>query len=192
MIDAAQRQHLRAVFAGGDVADRFALGPHRVLLGPQVAVGVDLDLDAAVAVDRLADDGDHVDALDLGRDDKGRGLVIGIGRAGADGGDEFILAGDDIAVPIAIVFKEFNQVSLAVQGVFDDQQRIDAHQVAVFVGVAVAGPGPAFGDITQHRAGVAADFFGFGHVIFPRPPGWPGAPVQVSPANAGHGRQWRA
>ena len=35
--------------------------------------------------------------------------------------------------------------------------RIDAHQLAVLVGVAVAGAGHAGPDVTHHRAGVAAD-----------------------------------
>ena len=61
-------------------------------LGAEVAVGVDLHLDAAVAEDRLGDDGDDVGALDLAADDEGRGLVVGIGGAGADAGDEAVRA----------------------------------------------------------------------------------------------------
>ena len=57
-------------------------------LGAEVAVGVDLHLHAAVAEDALGHDRDHVDALDLRGDDEGRRLVVGIGRAGADAGDE--------------------------------------------------------------------------------------------------------
>src|SRR6185437_2964978 len=53
MVDAAEREHLRAVFAGGDVADRLALGAHQCTFGAEVAVGVDLLLDAAIAVDAL-------------------------------------------------------------------------------------------------------------------------------------------
>ena len=88
VIDAAEREHLRAVFAGRHMADRLALGAHDRAFGAEMAVGVDLQLDAAIAVDALGDDGHHVDAVDLGRDDEGRGLVVGIGGAGADGGDE--------------------------------------------------------------------------------------------------------
>ncbi len=67
VVHAAERQHLRAVLDRGDVADRLALDAHRRLLGAEVAVGVDLHLDAAVAEDALGDDGDHVDAVVLRR-----------------------------------------------------------------------------------------------------------------------------
>ena len=63
MVHAAERQHLRAVLGRGDVADHLALAAHVGLLGAEVAVGVDLHLEAAVAEDALGDDGDHVDAL---------------------------------------------------------------------------------------------------------------------------------
>ena len=42
--------------------------------GAEVAVGVDLHLDAAVAEDALGDDGDHVDAVVLAATMKGAGL----------------------------------------------------------------------------------------------------------------------
>ena len=71
-----------------DVADRLAAVAHRRLLGAEVAVGVDLHLEAAVAEDALGDDGDHVDAVVLRGDDEGRRLVVGIGGARADAGDE--------------------------------------------------------------------------------------------------------
>ena len=74
MMHAAERQHLRAVFAGRHMADRLALGAHRRLLGAEMAVGVDLHLDAAIAEDALGDDGDHVDAVDLLETMKGAGL----------------------------------------------------------------------------------------------------------------------
>jgi hypothetical protein len=88
MMHAAERQHLRAVLGRGDVAHRLALDAHRGLLGTEIAIGVDLHLDAAVAEDALGHDGDHVDAVVPGRDDEGRRLVVGIGRGRADAGDE--------------------------------------------------------------------------------------------------------
>ena len=88
VLDAAEREHLAAVLGGGDVADRLAAGADDGALGAEVAVGVDLHLDAAVAEDRLGDDGDDVGALDLAGDDEGGGLVVGVGGAGADAGDE--------------------------------------------------------------------------------------------------------
>ncbi len=73
---------------GGDVANRLALAAHRRLLRAEPAVGVDLHLEAAVAEDALGHDRDHVDALVLRGDDEGRRLVVRIGRARADAGDE--------------------------------------------------------------------------------------------------------
>ena len=61
---------------------------HRRLLGAQVAVGVDLHLEAAVAEDAFGDDGDEVDAVVPRGDDEGRRLVVRIRGAGADAGDE--------------------------------------------------------------------------------------------------------
>ena len=78
----------RAVLGGGDVADRLAAGADDGALGAEVAVGVDLHLGAAVAEDRLGDDGDDVGAVDLAGDDERGGLVVGVGGAGADAGDE--------------------------------------------------------------------------------------------------------
>ncbi len=65
MMNAAQRQHLRAVFACGDVADRLALRANRRRLRTEITVGVDLHLDAAITEDALGHHGDHVDAIDL-------------------------------------------------------------------------------------------------------------------------------
>src|SRR5581483_6170679 len=62
MMHAAEREHLRAVFAGRDMADRLALRAHGRLLGAEIAVGVDLHLDAAIAENALGHDRNHVDA----------------------------------------------------------------------------------------------------------------------------------
>ena len=99
MMHAAQRQHLRAVFARRDMADRLAFGAHGRRLGAEMAVGVDLHLDAAIGENALGDDGDQIDALDFLRDDEGRRLVVGIGRAGADAGDEARRRVDQFTVP---------------------------------------------------------------------------------------------
>src|ERR1700677_1051943 len=53
MVDAAQREHLRAVFAGRDMADRLALRPDRGAFCSEMTIGVDLQLDAAIAVNAL-------------------------------------------------------------------------------------------------------------------------------------------
>ena len=69
-------------------------------LGAEVAIRVDLHLDAAVGEDPLGHDRHDVDALDLRGDDEGGGLVVGIGGAGPDGGDEGPGLAHDRAVPI--------------------------------------------------------------------------------------------
>ena len=48
MIDAAQRQHLRAVFARRHMANRLALHANGCAFRAQMAIGIDLYLDAAV------------------------------------------------------------------------------------------------------------------------------------------------
>ena len=49
MVHAADRQHLRAVFGGGHMADLFAVHAHRRQFRSEVAVGVDFKFHAAVA-----------------------------------------------------------------------------------------------------------------------------------------------
>ena len=141
------------------MADGFILGIDDVAFVAEVAVGVDLHLDAAVGKDAFGHDGDHVHALDLLRHDEGGGLVIGIGGARAHGGHEGSMPLDDVACPLRriAVFQQWHQGPV---GPFDDCQHIEPHQLSVLVGVAVAGTGPALGDVAHHRAGVAADLVG--------------------------------
>ena len=153
MMHATQRQHLRAVFSRGDVAHGLALHSYRRLLGPEEAVGVDLHLHAAVAEDTFGHDRDHVDAVVLGRNDEGRGLVIGIGRGGADAGHERVLAFAQLAAPGGAALDEGHARGI---GLGQQHQRIDPHQPALFVGVAVAGAGAARPDAAQYGAGIAA------------------------------------
>ena len=75
------------------MAHLLALGAHGRLLRADEAVGIDLQLQAAIAEDALGHDGDHVDIAMPAGDDEGCGLVIGIGGAGADAGDEGSPAG---------------------------------------------------------------------------------------------------
>src|SRR5262249_29513263 len=98
MMHAAEREHLRAIFARGHVADGLALRAHGRGFGTEIAVGVDLHLDAAIAEDAFGHDRHHVDAIDLGGDDERRRLVVGIGGARADRGDENVRLMHDLAV----------------------------------------------------------------------------------------------
>ena len=84
----------------------FAPRAHGRGFGAEVAVGVDLHLHAAIAEDSLRHDGDGIDARMGGADDEGRGLVVRIGGAGADAGDEAARGIEQLAVPAA--FREGN------------------------------------------------------------------------------------
>ena len=65
MSHAAERKHLRSVFARRDVPDGFALRAHRAAFRAQMPVGIDLHLHAAIAENSFGHDRDHVDAFDF-------------------------------------------------------------------------------------------------------------------------------
>jgi hypothetical protein len=152
---AAKRQHLRAVFARRDMADRLALRSHDRRLGSDVTVGVDLHLDAAIREDALGDDGDQIDAFDLLADDEGRRLVVGIGGAGAYGGDEATAGVDQLAIPRLALGTNGTRLG----GVVEDRQRVEPHDPPADIAVAVAGAAAAVCDVAHHRARIAADLF---------------------------------
>ena len=159
--DAAERQHLRAVLGRGDVADLLAVRAHRRLLRAHVAVGVDLQLDAAVAEDALGHHRHHVDAVVLARHDEGRRLVVGIGGARADAGEEVPARGHgrrrkDAALPFR-VGEERHQLALLVDHLLRQHQGIHARQHALHIAVAVAGAGAAKPDAAEHGTGIAGD-----------------------------------
>ena len=157
MADAADRQHLRAVLGRRDVADRLALGAHCRRFRAEVAVGIDLQLDAAVAEDALGDDGDHVDAVVGAGGDERRRLVIGVGGAGADAGDELVERPQQPPFLPVRITEERHHRAVARGGPLDHDQRINAGEDAGDVGVAVAGAGLTWLDPAAHRAGVADD-----------------------------------
>ena len=154
MVHAAQRQHLRTILARRHVADRLALRPDQRALRPQEAVGVDLHLHAAVAEDPRRHTPQHVYAGDLGPPDDWCGLVVGIGGAGADGGDEVLLT-DHGAVPLGRA--ERHHGTPVIERALQDDVRVDADQLSGAVGITVARAGLAGADEAHHRAGVAAD-----------------------------------
>ena len=162
MMHAAERQHLRSVFARRHMADRFAFRAHRRLFGAEVAVGVDLRLDAAIAEDALGHDGDHVDPVHLRGNDERRGLIVGVGRARPDRGHEDGLVGKNVARPFGLLARERegNDAAAAFDRALEQDMGIDAHELAVAVGVAVAGASHAEADVTGDRTGVAADLVG--------------------------------
>ena len=130
-----------------------------------MAIGVDLHLDAAIAEDAFGHDRDHVDAIDLRGDDEGRRLVIGIGGAGADRGDEHVGLVDELAVPIAAGLERHQPSAMRHRSLQHDM-RIDAHQFAIVIGIAIARARRARLDVAHHRTGIAADLVaGFGRSI---------------------------
>src|ERR1700693_4181370 len=146
-------------------------------------VRVDLSLDAAVAEDAFGDDGDHVDAPYLRGDDEWGGLVVGISRAGSDGGDEIVGAAHDAAVPLPITIEKRNDGIAARHGAVEYDMRIDAHQLSIVIAVAIARTGPARLDVAQDGTGIASDGGVFPHVSLSRGlPGW----------RRGCGRAWPA
>jgi hypothetical protein len=130
---------------------------HGGLLGAEIAVGVDLHLQAAIAEDALGHDGDHVHAVDFRGDDEGRGLVIGIGGARPDAGDERAAAAHQLARPRPFARGEGNERLVGVARALGEHERVHARELAVHIAVAVASPGLARPYATEHGAGVAGD-----------------------------------
>jgi len=101
--------------------DLFTLGPDGGAFGAEMAVGVDLHLDAAIAEDALGNHRHHVDAVDFLRHDEGGGLVVGIGGAGTDGGDEGIAGRDDVALPAGLAAGQERHHLAALAGPLQDK-----------------------------------------------------------------------
>ena len=156
MAHAPQRQHLGAVFRRGHMAHLLAPAPHGRLLRADEAVGVDLQLQAAIAEDALGHDRDHVDIAMPAGDDEGRGLVIGIGGAGADAGDESLAGRQQRSLPFPGA-EEGHHGPLLRLGMGGDDHRVHAGQHALDIAVAVAGAGAARPDAAEHGAGIAGD-----------------------------------
>src|SRR5688572_4621063 len=81
------------------MADRLARCSDDCCFSAEMAVGVDLYLDAAIGENPLGNDRYQIDAFDLLTDDEGRGLVVGIGCTSADRGDKAAVRIDQFALP---------------------------------------------------------------------------------------------
>src|SRR6202142_4800082 len=138
VIDAAEREHLRTIFAGRHMADWLALGAYNCAFRTEMAIGVDFELHAAIAVDALGDHRHHVDPIDLGGNDEGGGLIVGVGGAGADSGDEWTGSPEDVAAPGSLSIDEWHDLAAFVYGPVEQHMRIDPHQLAILVRVTVA------------------------------------------------------
>ncbi len=163
----AERQHLRTVFAGGDVPDGLTLRSNCIRLWPQMTVSINLYLDAAVAENSFSDHGDQVHPLHRGRNDERRRLVIGIGCARADGSHEVFRTGNNAAIPIPIAIQERNHRIAARHGAIQHHMRINPYQLSVLVAVTIARARPSRLDVAQDGTGIASDGVVFRHVFLP-------------------------
>ncbi len=161
MMHAAEGQHLRAVFAGRHVPDRLAFRTDDCSLGSEIAVSVDLHLDAAIAENPFGHDRDHVDAVDFRGHDEGCRLVIGISCSRADGGDEHAGFMHELAVPIAAGLEWHQPPTMRYRSLQHDV-RIDTHQLAVVIGITIARACRARLDVAHHRTSIAADLVATG------------------------------
>ena len=73
-----------------------------------MAIGINLQLDPAVAENPFCDHRHHIHAFDLGRNDEWRRFVVRIRGARANGGNERVRAANQIAVPVATTLKKRN------------------------------------------------------------------------------------
>ena len=69
---------------------------------------------------------------------------------------------DDLAVPVAAAGLERHQPSAMRHRSLQHDMRIDAHQFAVVIGIAIARAGRARLDVAHHRTGIAADLVATG------------------------------
>src|SRR6202035_2429047 len=106
MANSAEREHLRTVFAGGDVSHRLSLRPYQIRLRTQVSISIDLYLDPAVAEDALRDDCDHVNALYRGRNDERGRFIVGVCGARANRRDKGVRTTHNVAIPFTIAIKQ--------------------------------------------------------------------------------------
>ena len=143
------------------MANRFSVHAHDITFMPDVAIGVDFDLHATVTEDAFGHHGHHVHAFNFLTCDKRRGFKIRVSSTCANSGHKMALSFEYVTVPI---FRgAFTQKGHQILTALDDRERVQTHQFACVIGIAVAGPGFTIGNVAHHRAGVAADLFGFCH-----------------------------
>jgi hypothetical protein len=166
-----------------------------------MAVGVYLHLDAAIGEDALGHHSHQVDSLDLLAHDEGRRLVVGIGRARADRGDEALSRVDQLAAT-GLPGVERHRLAAGFRALFEDRQRIEPDDPACDIAVAVAGARAPVGDVAHDRTGIAADLFRhlllagfmrletFGELAHSPPARASASPAPSSPARRSRGG-WR-
>src|SRR5579872_6687415 len=139
------------------MADRLCLKTHYAALIPKMPVRIDLQLHPAVAENPLGHHCDHVNTIDLRRNDERGGLVVGIGRARADRSHKRLTMADQCAIPVVAAFeKRYNRFA-ALDRAVEHHMGIEANQLALMIAVAVARSGTPGLDVTKHGASVASD-----------------------------------
>ena len=158
MTHPAERQHLRAVFVRGHVANSLALSAHGAAFGSKMAVSINLQLHSAIAEDSFRHHGHHIHAVDLGRNNEGSGFVVRIGRTCADRRDKRVRPADEIAVPIVATLEKWNHGIAARDGAVEHNMRIQAYKLPRKIAVTIACSSPALFDVAEDRTGVATDY----------------------------------
>src|SRR5690349_21115756 len=157
------------------------LRTHCAAFGTQMAIGIDLHLHAAVAEDSFRDNCDHIDPFHLRRDNEGCRFVIGVSRARANGGDKCLGVADQRSVPILAALDKWHDGFATLNSAIQHDVRVQAHQLAVFVAVAIARSSAPGLDVAKHRTGIATDCI-VSHARLRWPwRGWPLAPDPESP-----------
>ena len=132
------------------------LGTDETRFGAEVAIGIYLQLNAAVAEDSFRHYGDHINTLHLGGNDEWRWFVVGIGSTCANGSHECFRLGNDVAVPFLALKKRYDGVA-ARQGTIEHNVGIQSNQLSILIAVAIAGTGTPRLDVAQYRTRIAAN-----------------------------------
>src|SRR5579871_765243 len=120
-------------------------------------IRVDLHLDAAVTENALGHYRDHVDTFHLRRDDERRRLVVGICRSRPNRRHKRLAVADQGSIPVATALQKRHHRIAALDRAVEHNMRIEAHQLAIMIAVAVARSRASGLDVTQHGTSVAAD-----------------------------------
>ena len=168
-----ERQHLRAIFGGGDMPHHLALHAHIGLLCTQESVGVDLHLEAAVTENAFGDHGHHVHTVDLRRHDERRWFVVGVGGGRADACDKHLIGVQQVTMPRRRPFirrtrrKRHEHRLVFVERAAQKNHRVHTHQQTFAVGITVTSTQPALRNLAKDGAGIALDL-GTAHALIAR------------------------
>jgi hypothetical protein len=129
-------------------------------------VGIDLQLDAAVAENTFGHHRHHIHAGDFRGNYERCRLVIRIGRASTNGGHKGFFSAHNRAIPLAGFFEKRHHRFATRHRALEHHMRIQPHQLPVAIPVAIARSRSPRLDVAQHRTGVAANCV-FSHGLAP-------------------------